>query len=113
MKRLLCSFGFAILCSTCRSPRQMPRTALRSARASAAPALEAANIRAAAVSASRLSAEQRQLDTQITLAEAEVRAYEDRVREYGPFDRFSTGRPLLFPLQDLRLCMLEARLRAR
>ena len=57
--------------------------------------------------------QRRHLDAQIKLAQAEVDAYEERLREYRPFDRFSTGRPLLVPIQDLRLCLLEAELHLR
>ena len=57
--------------------------------------------------------QRRHLDAQIKLTQAEVDAYNERLREYRPFDRFSTGRPLLVPIQDLRLCLLEAELRLR
>jgi hypothetical protein len=55
--------------------------------------------------------QRRHLDAQIKLTQAEVDAYNERLREYRAFDRFSTGRPLLVPMQDLRLCLLEAELR--
>jgi hypothetical protein len=55
----------------------------------------------------------RQLDAAITLTDAELRAYNERVRRYRPFDRFSTGSLYQLALQDLRLCILDAELRLR
>jgi hypothetical protein len=57
--------------------------------------------------------EVRRLDAQIKLTEAEIEAYEERLREYRSVDKFSTGRPLLVTLQDVRLCLLELQLRLR
>jgi hypothetical protein len=55
----------------------------------------------------------RDLDARIELTEAEIRNYKERLRLYLPFDRFSTGGALVLPLQDLRMCLLEAELRLR
>lgn len=55
----------------------------------------------------------RQLDAQIRLAEAEIRTYKERIHLYRPFDRFSTGSAVTLPLQDLRMCLLDAELRLR
>lgn len=57
--------------------------------------------------------QRRQLNAQIDLTEAEVRAYRERLREYGAFARFTTGPPFLVPLQELRMCLLDAELRLR
>jgi len=53
----------------------------------------------------------RALNAVIAQTELEVRAYKELGREYGPFDRFSTGRPLLVPLLDLKACLLDAEFR--
>lgn len=55
----------------------------------------------------------RQLEAQIRLTEAEIRTYKERIRLYRPFDRFSTGSAVTLPLQDLRMCLLDAELRLR
>jgi hypothetical protein len=55
--------------------------------------------------------ELRRLDAQIRLTEQEIKAYEERLREYRSVDKFYTGRPLLVTLQDVRLCHLESQLR--
>ena len=55
----------------------------------------------------------RHLDAQIDLTEAEIRTYKERLRLYRPFDRFSTGSAFTLPLQELRMCLLEAELRLR
>ncbi len=85
--------------------------ALQSARASARRALEAANLELRLYLQVDYPREQRHLDADIQIAEAENKAYEDRLREYHSFDSFSTGRPLLYPMQDLRICLLQAQLR--
>jgi hypothetical protein len=81
------------------------------ARAAARRALETANLELRLYLQVDHPRELRHLDAQIKLAEAEVKAYQERLHEYRPFNKFSTGRPLLVPLQDLRLCLLEAELR--
>jgi hypothetical protein len=55
----------------------------------------------------------RHLDAQIQLTEAEIRNYKERLRQYRPFDRFSTGSPFTITLQELRMCVLDAELRLR
>jgi hypothetical protein len=55
----------------------------------------------------------RELDARIRLTEEEIRIYKDRIRLYRPFDRFSIGSAVRLPLQDLRICLLEAELRLR
>jgi hypothetical protein len=55
----------------------------------------------------------RHLDADIRLTEAEIRDYKVRLREYRPFDRFSTGSPFTITLQELRMCLLAAELRLR
>jgi hypothetical protein len=57
--------------------------------------------------------QQRQLNGAIELTEAEIRDYEERLREYQPFNRFSRGQPFLITIQDLRMCLREAELRLR
>jgi hypothetical protein len=55
--------------------------------------------------------QRRHLDAQIQLTTAEVRALQSQLREYRPFDKFSTGRPLFVSIQDTRICLLDAELR--
>lgn len=55
--------------------------------------------------------QQRDLNAAIELTEAEVKAYKLQLNEYEPFDRFSIGRPLYMPIQDMKICKLEAELR--
>ena len=57
--------------------------------------------------------QRRHLNAAIELTEAEIRDYRARLRAYRPFDRFSTGQPLLVTLQELRMCLREAELRLR
>ena len=82
-------------------------------RAAARRALEMAKIELRLYHQVEYPRERRHLDSQIKLTQAEIAAYKERLREYRPFDRFSTGRPLLVPIQDLKLCLLEAELRLR
>jgi hypothetical protein len=55
--------------------------------------------------------QRRHLNASIELTEAEIRNYEERLRAYRPFDRFSTGQPFLITLQELRMCLRDAELR--
>ncbi len=55
--------------------------------------------------------ELRRLLSKITLTEAEIKTYRLRLREYGPMNRFSLGKPLFVSLQNTRLHLLEAELR--
>lgn len=55
----------------------------------------------------------RDLDARIDLTEAEIRIYEQRLRQYRPFDRFSTGSAVNWSIQDLRMCLREAEWRLR
>jgi hypothetical protein len=55
----------------------------------------------------------RHLDAQIRLTEIEVRTLKQQIRLYWPFDRWSTGSAVTWPLQDLRTCLLDAELRLR
>jgi hypothetical protein len=55
----------------------------------------------------------RELDAQIRLTEEEIKVYKERIRLYRPFNRFSVGSAVTLPLQDLRMCLLEAELRLR
>jgi hypothetical protein len=112
MKRYSFLLGFTILACSWASPQAFSQdTPLQAERASARRALEAANLELRLYLQVDYPREQRHLDSQIKLTEAEIKAYEDRWREYRSFDTFSTGRPLLLPLQDLRLCLLQAQLR--
>jgi multidrug efflux pump subunit AcrA (membrane-fusion protein) len=52
--------------------------------------------------------QQRDLNAAIELTEAEIQATRLQLRQYEPFDRFSTGQPLYMPIQGMRLCLLEA-----
>jgi hypothetical protein len=57
--------------------------------------------------------QQRHLNAAIEMTEAEIRDYRARLREYGPFDRFSLGQPFLVTLQELRMRLRDAELRLR
>jgi hypothetical protein len=55
--------------------------------------------------------QRRYVDAQIQLTEAEVRALQNRLREYRPFTRFTTGNPLSITVQHTEMCLLDAELR--
>jgi hypothetical protein len=55
--------------------------------------------------------QRRHLDAQIQLTQEEVRSLQERLREYRPFDKFSTGRALVVTIQHTRMCLLDAELR--
>lgn len=55
--------------------------------------------------------QRRELNAAIDLTETEVRNYKERLWQYGPFSRYSTGQPFLLTLQNLRMCLQEAELR--
>src|SRR5262245_43070581 len=55
--------------------------------------------------------QQRELNAAIELTEAEIRNYQERLRAYRPFTRFSTGQPFLITIQDLEMCLRAAELR--
>lgn len=55
--------------------------------------------------------QRRHLDAQIQLTQAEVQAYQERLREYRPFNKFSTGQALFVTIQDTRICLMDAELR--
>jgi hypothetical protein len=57
--------------------------------------------------------QQRYLNAEIVLTEAEIRSYKERLLEYEPFNRFSRGQPFATTLQDVQMCLLEAELRLR
>jgi hypothetical protein len=80
-------------------------------RAAARRALEIAKIELRLYLQVEYPRELRRLESQIRLTELEIKSYEERLREYRSVDKFSTGRPLLVTLQDVRLCLLEAELR--
>jgi hypothetical protein len=102
-------FAIAVIASSSSAVRAQD-DALQSARAAARRALEAANLELRLYLQVDHPRELRHLDAQIKLVEAEIAAYEERFREYRPFNKFSTGRPLLLPMQDLRLSLLAAEL---
>ncbi len=52
--------------------------------------------------------QRRQLDARIALIEEEIKMYKERRREYEPFTRWGTGRPLLITSQELKLCLMDA-----
>lgn len=56
-------------------------------------------------------AEVRRMKSELKLAEAEVASLERLLREYRPFDKFSTGRPLVLTIESTRLALLRAELR--
>ncbi|TWT72800.1 hypothetical protein Pla123a_40990 [Posidoniimonas polymericola] len=56
-------------------------------------------------------AELRRLKSELKLAEAEAASLERLLREYEPFDKFSTGRPLVLTIESTRLALLRAGLR--
>lgn len=55
----------------------------------------------------------RELNAAIEMADAELRAMRRQLREYEPFNFYSTGSALLLPAEELRLCILDAELRLR
>lgn len=57
--------------------------------------------------------QQRHLNAAIDLTQAEIRDYQERLRAYRPFTRFSTGDPFMITIQDTRMCLREAELRLR
>jgi hypothetical protein len=57
--------------------------------------------------------QQRHLNAAIELTRAEIRDYQERLRAYRPFTRFSTGDPFMITIQDTRMCLREAELRLR
>jgi hypothetical protein len=57
--------------------------------------------------------QQRHLNAAIKLTQAEIRDYQERLRAYRPFTRFSTGDPFMITIQDTRMCLREAELRLR
>ncbi|MEX2317765.1 MAG: hypothetical protein WD669_11475 [Pirellulales bacterium] len=111
MRFFFVSVGLAIALLQIPSAACGQDDAVQAARAAARRALEMANLELRLYLQVEHPREMRHLDAQIKLAEAEVKAYEERRREYEPFNKFSTGRPLLLPMQSLRLCLLEAELR--
>jgi hypothetical protein len=57
--------------------------------------------------------QRRHLNAAIELTELEIRGYEERLREWGPFSRFSTGDAFWLTIQETRMCLREAQLRLR
>lgn len=57
--------------------------------------------------------QRRDLNARITLNEEEIKLLKWRIREYDPFNRFSTGQPLSYTLQETRMCLLAAELLQR
>ena len=57
--------------------------------------------------------QQRHLNGAIELTRAEICDYQERLRAYRPFTRFSTGDPFMITIQDKRMCLREAELRLR
>jgi len=55
--------------------------------------------------------QRRALNAAIELTEREVRANRILLREWGPFDKFATGRPLSYSIESARLCLRDAELR--
>jgi hypothetical protein len=55
--------------------------------------------------------QQRELNAAIEMTELEIRNYQERLRAYQPFTRFSTGQPFLITIQDLQMCLRAAELR--
>lgn len=55
--------------------------------------------------------ERRRLMQELRVAEAEVASLKRLLNEYEPFDRFSTGRPLVLTIESTRLSLLRAELR--
>lgn len=56
-------------------------------------------------------AEVRRLRTELTMADAEAESLKRLLREYEPFNRFSTGNPLTLTVESTRLALLRAELR--
>jgi hypothetical protein len=57
--------------------------------------------------------QQRHLDAAIELTRAEICDLQERLHEYRPFTRFSTGDPFMVTIQNTRMCLREAELRLR
>lgn len=73
--------------------------------------VEMAALRARLYEQVEYPAELRRLRSELQLAEAEVASLERLLKEYGPFDKFSTGRPLVLTIEATELGLLRARLR--
>ena len=55
--------------------------------------------------------QQNDLNAAIELTELEIKADKLQLHQYEPFDHFSYGAPLYFPIQNLQICTHEAELR--
>jgi hypothetical protein len=55
----------------------------------------------------------RQFDAAIKLTKAEIAMQKRLLREYRPFDKFQTGRPLVVTIEYTRLQLAEAELRLK
>jgi hypothetical protein len=111
MKGFVTTFGLAIGLLGWLSPMAIAQDASSNERAAARRDLEIAKLELRHYLQVEYPRQKRHLDAQIQLTEAEVRALRDRLREYRPFDRFSTGGALFVTIQDARMCLLDAELR--
>lgn len=57
--------------------------------------------------------QQRHLNAAIELTRLEICDLQERLREYRPFTRFSTGDPFMVTIQNTRMCLRDAELRLR
>ena len=55
----------------------------------------------------------RQLDAQIKLTRAEIDSLKRHLREYRPFSKFDTGKPLFHTIERVKLYLLDAELRLK
>jgi hypothetical protein len=55
-------------------------------------------------------ADLRRVQSDLTFVEAEVASLKRLLKEYGPMDRFSTGRALVLTIESTRLSLLRAEL---
>jgi hypothetical protein len=57
--------------------------------------------------------QRRHLNAAIELTELEIRDLKARLREWGPFSRFTYGDPFMVTIQETKFCLRDAELRLR
>ena len=57
--------------------------------------------------------QRRHLNAAIELTELEIRDLKARLREWGPFSRFTYGDPFMVTIQETQMCLRDAELRLR
>lgn len=102
---LRCSIGMFLLSLTTATAWADPYS---EALADAEYALACAKLQLRLYRQVQVPGEVRQLDAAIRLTDAEIDALRHRIREYAPFEKFQTGRPLLVTTEYARLHLAEA-----